>query len=58
LFGQLPELSVDERARIKGRMETTKNELCEDFRELVKLYERAIGSSLPDHYMLHEVCGC
>jgi hypothetical protein len=57
LFGQLPELSVDERARIKGRLNNTKAELCEDFREMVKIYERAIGSSLPDHYTLYEVCG-
>ena len=31
LFGQLPELAVDEQALFKGRLENTKAELFEDF---------------------------
>ena len=57
LFSQLPELSVDEKSRIKVRMDRIKSELCEDFREMVRIYERTLGASLPDHYQLYEVCG-
>jgi len=47
LFSQLPEL----------RMDRIKSELCEDFRQMVCIYERALGTRLPDHYQLFEVCG-
>jgi len=57
LFSQLPELSVDEKSRIKLRMDRIKSELCEDFRQMVCIYERALGTRLPDHYQLFEVCG-
>lgn len=56
LYAQEPLLSIDERARIKMRMDKIKGELCEDFRELVNLYERILGTGLPDHYSLYEVC--
>jgi hypothetical protein len=56
LFAQMPELASDERARIKIRMERIKEELCEDFREMVRIYQRALGTQLPDHYQLYEVC--
>lgn len=56
LFAQGPLLSVDEQARIKMRMEGIKAELCVDFREMVAIYERTMGTSLPDHYQLYEVC--
>jgi len=57
LFSQLPELSTDEKARINLRLERIKGELCEDFREMVRLYEQTLGTRLPDHYSLYEVCG-
>jgi hypothetical protein len=56
LYAQEPLLSMDERARIKMRMHKMQGELCEDFRELVALYERVLGTGLPDHYSLYEVC--
>ena len=56
LFAQMPELASDEKARIKIRMERIKEELCEDFREMVRIYERVLNTSLPDHYQLYEVC--
>jgi hypothetical protein len=56
LFSQLPELSVDEKSRIKLRMDRIQSELCEDFREMASIYERALGTTLPDHYKLFEVC--
>lgn len=56
LFSQEPLLAVDDRARIKLRMETTRRDLCTDFREMVTIAERTLGISLPDHYTLHEVC--
>jgi hypothetical protein len=31
--------------------------LCTDFHEMVTIYERALGTGLPDHYQLYEVCG-
>lgn len=57
LFSEEPGLSVDERARIKVKLGRIKAELCADFREMVRIYERALGTSLPDHYSLYEVCG-
>jgi hypothetical protein len=56
LFAQMPELAADEKARIKIRMERIKGELCEDFQEMVRIYERVLGTGLPDHYQLYEVC--
>jgi hypothetical protein len=56
LYAELPELSVDERVRIKLRMDRMEEELCTDFREMVSIYQRTLGISLPDHYTLYEVC--
>jgi len=57
LYAQEIALSADERARIRMRMETTRGELCADFREMCEIIERTLGISLPDHYKLYEVCG-
>jgi hypothetical protein len=57
LFSEEPLLATDERARIKARMARMQDELCEDFREMVRIYERTLGTGLPDHYALYEVCG-
>ncbi|MEQ8766297.1 MAG: hypothetical protein RL885_20450 [Planctomycetota bacterium] len=56
LFAEQPLMAVDERARIQLRMDRIKGELCEDFRELVGIYEHVLGTGLPDHYTLFEVC--
>jgi hypothetical protein len=56
-FSQLPELSADEQSRIKLRMDRIKGELCDDFREMVGIYQRTLNTDLPDHYKLYEVCG-
>ena len=34
-----------------------KRKLCPDFKELVTMYEKVLGRSLPDHYSLYGVCG-
>jgi hypothetical protein len=57
LYAQEIGLAADEKARIRMRMETTKDELCSDFREMRTIIERTLGTSLPDHYKLYEVCG-
>ena len=49
--------SAQEGARIRSDMKKTQESLCRDFREMVKLYERALGKSLPDHYQLLDACG-
>ena len=54
---QLPATSIDERARLKQRLQLIKQELCEDFRELVDLAEKVLGTTLGDHYSLYTVCG-
>lgn len=56
LFSQEAGLSVSEGARVREDMRKTKETLCKDFKEMVALYERALGISLPDHYTLYEVC--
>lgn len=45
-----------ERARLEQKRDRIKAQLCVDFRELVGLYERALGRGLPDHYSLHDIC--
>lgn len=54
---ELPLLATDEKVRIRLRMERVKDELCEDFREMVRIYEQTLGISLPDHYTLYDTCG-
>jgi hypothetical protein len=56
LFAQNVGLAPDETARMNVRMDRTKEELCDDFRQMVGIYERVLGTSLPDHYQLYEVC--
>ncbi len=56
LFAYEAGSSAMEGARIREDMRTTKETLCHDFKEMVKLYENALGTSLPDHYQLYEVC--
>ena len=48
--------SAQEGARIRNDMRNTENSLCHDFKEMVALYERALGASLPDHYKLYDIC--
>lgn len=57
LYAQQVGLAADETARLNVRMNRTKEELCSDFREMVRIYERALNVRLPDHYQLYEVCG-
>jgi hypothetical protein len=56
LYGQLPNLSIDEQIRIKERMENMRHELCKDFREMVEISERVLGVPLSDHYSLYSTC--
>jgi hypothetical protein len=56
LFGQIPLLSGLQLAQTRQQMEIARRDLCGDFREMVGIYERALGINLPDHYKLFEVC--
>lgn len=56
LFASEASLGVQEGARVRADMRKIQEELCHDFKEMVRLYERALGTSLPDHYQLYEVC--
>lgn len=55
--GELPTASLDEKARLKQRLESIRGELCRDFREMLALYEKTLGMPLGDHYSLFGVCG-
>ena len=55
--GELPMASADEKARLRAKLESIKSELCKDFREMLTLYEKALGTHLGDHYSLYSVCG-
>jgi len=46
----------DEKARLGVQMDRLRDELCPDFRQLVKMYETILRVSLPDHYTLYDVC--
>jgi hypothetical protein len=41
----------------RSEMEALKRELCNDFREMLRIYELALGMRLQDQYSLYEVCG-
>ena len=53
----LPAASVDEKARLKQRMESVRIDLCKDFREMMDIHENTLGVALGDHYSLYSVCG-
>ncbi len=57
LYAEEAGLGPEERSRVNVRMKRIKEELCTDFKEMVRIYEGALGTSLPDHYSLYEVCG-
>jgi hypothetical protein len=52
----LPPNALEERIGIKTRVNRVTGELCTYFREMVRIYERTLRASLPDHYHLYEVC--
>jgi hypothetical protein len=56
LFTSEAGASAQEGARIRADMRNLQETLCHDFKEMVSLYERALGTSLPDHYQLYQVC--
>jgi TATA-box binding protein (TBP) (component of TFIID and TFIIIB) len=56
LFANEAGSSVMEGAKIREQMRKVKEELCRDFKEMIKLYQTALGVTLPDHYQLYEVC--
>lgn len=48
--------AADEKARLGVQMDRLEEELCPDFRELVRMYEMILRRGLPDHYTLYEIC--
>ena len=56
LYAQIPNLSVDEQVRIKQRMESMRQDLCKDFREMIDISEKVLGVPLGDHYTLYSTC--
>ena len=56
LFTSEAGASAQEGARIRNDMRNTQESLCHDFKEMVGLYERVLGTSLPDHYQLYDIC--
>ena len=57
LYGQLPNQSIDEQARLQEKMEEMRVQLCQDFREMIDISEKVLGVSLGDHYSLYRTCG-
>jgi hypothetical protein len=56
LDAQLPTLAVDERIRIEQKMELMRKDLCKDFRQMIDIYEKTLGTNLGDHYSLYQTC--
>ena len=56
LDAQLPTLAVDERVRIEQKMEGMRRELCGNFKQMIDIYEKTLGTSLGDHYSLYQTC--
>jgi hypothetical protein len=57
IYGNLPTSSTDEKARLRAKLDEIKQELCEDFREMIRISENVLGVALGDHYSLYTVCG-
>ena len=56
LFTSEAGAGAQEGAKIRAEMRSRQEALCRDFKEMVSIYERTLGTSLPDHYQLYEVC--
>ena len=56
LFTSEAGAGAQEAARIRTDMRNVQETLCRDLREMVRIYERTLGTGLPDHYQLFEVC--
>jgi hypothetical protein len=56
IYAQLPIVSIDERIRLEQRMEQMRQELCKDFRDMVRISEATLGVALDDHYTLYDTC--
>ena len=56
LDAQLPTLSIDERVRIEQKMEMMRQELCSNFQQMIRLYEKTLGINLGDHFSLYDTC--
>jgi hypothetical protein len=56
MYAKLPDLAVDEQARIEQRMEGMRKSLCKDFREMLQISEAVLGVPLEDHYTLYSTC--
>ena len=48
--------AADEKVRLEVQMDQLRGDLCPDFRELVRMYEKILNRGLPDHYSLYDVC--
>lgn len=44
-------------ANLRLQMEQEKAELCPKFREMLAIYEKALGIPLGDHFSLESICG-
>ena len=54
---KVPLAADDEKVRLTAKMNVIKGELCDDFRQLVRMYELVLRTSLADHFSLYDVCG-
>jgi hypothetical protein len=50
------ESDAGRKAQTRLKMEAIRKDLCNDFQEMVRLYERALNIPLGDHYSLYETC--
>jgi len=55
--GELPTASIDEKSRLLEKLDNIRQELCNDFHEMIRLYEDTLGIGLEDHYSLYDTCG-
>lgn len=56
MYGDSADLSVDEKARIESKMDKIRQELCQDFHEMINIYQKTLGVSLEDYYSLNTIC--
>lgn len=56
IYGELPTKSADEKARLKQVLNSIKEELCQDFREMIQLFQRVTDINVNEYRLLYEVC--
>jgi hypothetical protein len=57
IYGDLPIRPIDEKVRLTQVLNQIKEELCSDFRGMMRLFNRIVSINLDEYRLLYDVCG-